>query len=137
VGLTNVAGPIRARTLQLPSDRLTRKEAADLEPYPEWADRPRRRADCENEARPCPFVSCRYHLYLDVAPSGNIKLNHPGLEVWDMAQTCALDVADFNPEGLPLEEVGDLMNLTRERCRQIEFAAVGKIRNAVPRKDAA
>ena len=30
---------------------------------------------------PCPFVSCRHHLYLDINPeSGAIKVNFPGLE---------------------------------------------------------
>lgn len=131
------SGQARSKTLQLPSGHLTRKEEQEWEPYPEWAERPCRRGDCENDTRPCPFVSCRYHLYLDVLPSGNIKLNHPGLEVWEMAQTCALDVADFNAEGLPLEDVGDLMNLTRERARQIETAALDKVRQLAPRKDAA
>lgn len=29
--------------------------------------RPMRRADCEREARPCPWVGCRHHLLLEVA----------------------------------------------------------------------
>ncbi|MGN6107941.1 MAG: hypothetical protein ACTHU0_22725 [Kofleriaceae bacterium] len=31
--------------------------------------RPKTRADCRAEARPCPWVSCRHHLLLEVAAS--------------------------------------------------------------------
>ena len=75
--------------------------------------RPRRRADCVASARPCLFISCKHHLYLDVNPAtGSIKLNFPDKEVWELKETCALDVADKG--GITLEEVGDI----RRRCRQ-------------------
>ena len=78
--------------------------------------------------RPCPFVSCSHHLYLDVNPeSGAIKLNFPHLEVWEMAETCSLDVADRG--GITLEEVGAILNLTRERIRQVEVRGLGKMRD--------
>ena len=78
--------------------------------------------------RPCPFVSCSHHLYLDVNPaSGAIKLNFPHLEVWEMKETCALDVADRG--GITLEEVGEILNLTRERIRQVEVRGLGKMRD--------
>jgi DNA-directed RNA polymerase sigma subunit (sigma70/sigma32) len=77
--------------------------------------------------RPCPFISCAHHLYLDVNPeSGAIKLNFPHLEVWEMAETCSLDVADRG--GITLEEVGAILNLTRERIRQVEVRGLYKIR---------
>ena len=64
--------------------------------------RPRSRADCANGPRPCMFISCKHHLYLDVNPStGSIKLNFPDREVWELADTCALDVADRG--GITLE----------------------------------
>jgi hypothetical protein len=76
--------------------------------------------------RPCPFVSCRYHLYIDVHPvRGSIKINFPDLEVWEMTDTCALDIADRG--GITLEEVGEIMNLTRERIRQVEVKALAKM----------
>ncbi len=79
-------------------------------------------------ARPCPFVSCSHHLYLDVNPeTGAIKLNFPHLEVWEMAETCSLDVADRG--GITLEEVGAILNLTRERIRQVEVRGLCKIKN--------
>jgi hypothetical protein len=81
--------------------------------------RPKTRQDCAAAARPCPFVSCRYHLYLDVSPrTGSIKLNFPDLEVWELKRSCALDVADESPLGA--EELGEVMNLTRERIRQLQ-----------------
>jgi hypothetical protein len=89
-------------------------------------DRPKTRGDCAQGERPCPFVSCTHHLYLDVFErTGAIKLNFPDLEVWEMVDSCALDVADRN--GTTLEEAGALMNLTRERIRQLEVNALSKL----------
>lgn len=93
-------------------------------PRPELMDdRPRTRADCEDRSeRPCPWVGCKYHLYLDVDPeTGSIVVNFPDLEPWELTHTCTLDVAAQG--GLTLVEVGDIMNLTRERIRQIEIRA--------------
>jgi hypothetical protein len=91
------------------------------------AQRPRSRADCATGERPCMFISCKHHLYLDVNPStGSIKLNFPDKEIWEMAETCALDVADRG--GITLEEVGAIMNLTRERIRQVETRGLLKLR---------
>ncbi len=118
---------IRARTISV--KRMTKRE---LELgrllYPEMDDieRPETRADCASGARPCPFVSCKHHLYLDVsARTGAIKLNFPDLEVWEMTETCALDIADRG--GTTLEEVGAIMNLTRERIRQVEVKGLAKM----------
>lgn len=92
--------------------------------------RPRTRAECP--AGPCPWVSCVHHLYLDVSDdNGAIKINHPDREVWELAETCALDVADRG-EGVTLEEVGEIMNLTRERVRQLQDRAIVQIRRLAP-----
>jgi Sigma-70, region 4 len=117
---------VRARTISV--KRMTKRE---LELgrllYPEVdVERPRTRAECVDGERPCPFVSCKHHLYLDVsARTGAIKLNFPDLEVWEMTETCALDVADRG--GTTLEEVGAIMNLTRERIRQVEVKGLAKL----------
>jgi hypothetical protein len=96
------------------------------------AERPRTRGDCLpggcNEARPCPWVSCKHHVYLDVTRGGALKLNHPRLEVWELRDTCALDVADR--EDATLEEVGGALGLTRERVRQMEHRGVARLRLA-------
>ncbi|HEV8323054.1 MAG TPA: sigma factor-like helix-turn-helix DNA-binding protein [Myxococcota bacterium] len=112
----------RRRAKTIPIKKLTREElrkhAAVLIELGDYR-KPRARADCENGERPCPFVTCKYHLYLDVNPAtGAIKLNFPDMEVWELKESCALDVADRG--GITLEEVGEIMNLTRERIRQLE-----------------
>lgn len=85
------------------------------------SDRPRTRGECVGGARPCPWVGCRHHLYLEVHPStGRIKLTF-NLEPWELAESCSLDVADRGMN--TLEIVGQLLNITRERSRQIEAKA--------------
>jgi hypothetical protein len=89
-------------------------------------ERPATRADCASGPRPCPHVSCKHHLYLDVSPgTGTIKINFPDIEVWEMAVSCALDIAGDG--GLRLEAIGELMNVTRERARQNEMQALSKL----------
>lgn len=117
---------VRARTISV--KRMTKRE---LEIgrllFPEhdyW--KPRTRAECQDGLRPCPFVSCKHHLFIDVsARTGAIKLNFPDLEAWEMTESCALDVADRG--GTTLEDVGAIMNLTRERIRQVEVKALAKL----------
>lgn len=120
-------GRVRSKTIA--PKRLTREEKrlAETLVYPADVVRPQTRQDCQTMQRPCPFVSCSHHLYLDVNPeSGAIKLNFPHLEVWEMAETCSLDVADRG--GITLEEVGAILNLTRERIRQVEVRGLTKIK---------
>ena len=118
---------VRARTISV--KRMTKRElelGRILYPEVEDVEQPRMRADCVDGARPCPFVSCKHHLYLDVsARTGAIKINFPDLDVWEMSETCALDVADRG--GTTLEEVGAIMNLTRERIRQVEVKGLAKL----------
>lgn len=109
-------------------------QAAPLDPILE--QRPRTRGDCSDVVRPCPWVGCRYNLYLDINPqSGSIKLNYPAIEPGDMAESCALDVAARG--GMTLEGVSLLLNLTRERVRQIEARALLGQKLADFRKEAA
>jgi hypothetical protein len=117
------------RPREIRSCTISRREmkgAKDDDPYPVGVERPLTRGECIDGPRPCPFVSCKYHLYLDFKPStGSVKLNFPDLEVWEMEESCALDVADRGGE--TLEGVGAIMNLTRERVRQVEAYAVSSI----------
>ncbi len=87
------------------------------------AARPKTRAECANGPRPCPFVLCKHHLFLDVNPeTGSITFNFPDVEPDELIESCALDVAERG--GVVLEDVGNLLNLTRERARQIETKAL-------------
>lgn len=89
--------------------------------------RPKTREECRGHARPCPWVGCKHHLYLDVNPeTGSIKINFPDLEPWELQHTCALDVAERG--GITLEEVGEIINLTRERIRQVEVRGLLKLK---------
>lgn len=105
--------------------RLLMPDGDDLPP------RPRTRAECAVVPRPCPFVSCAHHLYLDVtARTGAIKLNFPDIDPEELPpnRSCALDVAEEG--GVTLEETGAIMNITRERIRQIEVKALAKMQAA-------
>lgn len=118
----------RSRSRTIPMRRLTRSEIAEGIALADVMDyrRPRERADCVNGIRPCPFVACKHHLYLDVNPiTGSIKINFPDIEVWEMTESCALDIAERG--GITLEEVGAIMNLTRERIRQVEVSGLEKL----------
>ncbi len=122
---------VRAKTVSV--KRMTKHElelGRALFPEDEHVDvaRPKTRADCSAVPRPCPFVSCIHHLFLDVsARTGAIKLNFPDLEPDELPAdaSCVLDVADR--DGETLESVGRAMNLTRERVRQVEVKGLAKL----------
>jgi hypothetical protein len=106
------------------AERATAIETPDVE-------RPRTRGDClpggSNELRPCPFISCRHHLYLDVnRENGTVKLNFPDADVDELPESCSLDVAARG--GQTLEQVAVPLNLTRERVRQLEGKALWRLR---------
>ncbi len=120
---------VRARTMsrkQMAREerkQRARGELLDIVDY--W--RPKNRSDCLTMERPCLYVSCRFHLYLDVNPeTGSVKMNFPDKEIWELSDSCALDVADRG--GITLEEVGVIMNLTRERIRQVEVRGLEKLK---------
>lgn len=88
--------------------------------------KPKVRGDCTGSPRPCPFVTCRFNTYLDVTEQGSLKVNWPGVELSALPSTCALDLADRGPH--TLDQVGQVLNLTRERLRQIEARALRKLK---------
>ena len=101
----------------------------------EFDARPRTRGECSLAAggeRPCPWSGCRHHLAIDVDEhTGSIKTNFPDLDPLDIPESCSLDVADRGP--LQLEHVGALLNVTRERVRQLESIAMARVRRLAPR----
>jgi hypothetical protein len=126
----------RPRSKTIAMKRLTREElrvGAAMYP-PVDIPRPTSREECRGEMRPCPWVACKHHLYLDINPeTGSIKINFPDLEPWELKHTCALDVAERG--GITLEEVGEIMNLTRERIRQVEVRGLLKLKMGSPSQD--
>lgn len=93
--------------------------------YPEGVDRPRHRGDCVNEdaVRPCPFVGCRHHLYLEAQGQ---TLRVPSCDPWDLHPSCSLDLADAGP--LSLDAVGAVLGVTGERARQLIEGALARAR---------
>ena len=116
----------RITQLELAAGRAELKAIGADEPY----ERPTTRGDCKRIPRPCPFIACKYSLYLDVSETGSIILNFPHLEPGEMPaeQSCALDLADKGP--MTLEDIAVVTNLTRERIRQVELKAL--VRRARP-----
>ena len=99
---------------------------------------PAKREDCIGKKRPCPWVRCKYHLIWDVnnstiKNSGEYKGDEEICDlIFSMKETCALDVADRG--GSTLEEIGEILNMTRERVRQIQECKVGpKMQGALQR----
>jgi hypothetical protein len=89
----------------------------DDDQVPPVVERPRTRGDCAGGERPCPWISCRHHIAIDVLDTGSLRITSD-LDLEAMRSTCSLDIADAGEH--TLEEVGMLLNLTRERVRQIE-----------------
>ena len=118
--------PVRAQTENMA--RASKKRLLllrDLLPESQHRQLPATRGECEQGERPCPYVTCRWNLYLDVHPrTGNIRRNFPDLEPNEMRESCVLDVADRGGE--TLERMGEILNLTRERVRQISETAMAR-----------
>lgn len=110
--------------------------------------RPKTRAGCASRPRPCPWVSCRHHLGLEIMLGGGLKVvgtaaklhashqytqaqidtftDRAARAMETMDQSCALDVAEAGE--LKLHEIGSIMDVVRERVRQIEQRAICKVR---------
>lgn len=87
---------------------------------------------CPPSREPCPFVSCRHHLYLEVdEETGAVKINFPGRDPDEIGETCSLRVAnegsapDGNQgEGHTHKEIGLRLNLVPEVVRTILIPAM-------------
>jgi len=117
--------------------------------------KPYRRGDClpggHNAQRPCLYARCRHNLLVDIIPNPSggaprVYENFPGVPPQDLVATCVLDVVDeigeFDREALlkelggrdtqddslALEQVGKLMNITRERVRQVQVEGLVALR---------
>lgn len=116
----------RRREERLPE--ALKRELATPDPDDGWElpELPATRGDCAMMSRPCPWVSCRHHLYLEVLPGGTLRISHPDLMPWELKDSCSLDVADRGDH--VLEEIAVALNITKERARQIEEPALVRLR---------
>lgn len=94
-------------------------------------DRPRTRGECVGGERPCPWVSCRHHLALEVQRGGSISINPllledaingDELDLTRLPETCALDVADRGPT--TARHVANLAGTSFQRICQVEGKAL-------------
>ena len=116
-----------------PLGALTDAERAELreieaELAADGIARPRSRAECPPDDEACGFVSCRHNLFLDITRANHVRLRFPGKEIDELAQTCSLRVG-------PLEthEAARLLGVTHGAVRQIEVAALAKLRSGIER----
>ena len=82
--------------------------------------RPKSRDNCVDSVRPCPWVSCRHHLGLEVYKSGAIRET-------GASESCSLDVADRGEH--TLEEVGAILGLSRQAVQQLERRALARLKD--------
>lgn len=93
--------------------------------------RPSVRGQCAEGYRPCPYMSCRYHLGTDVLRNGSLRFphGHEPADLETMPQTCALDVADGG--GSSAEDVGAFLGLSAKRVARLEQEAARKLGEAM------
>lgn len=93
---------------------------------------PGTRSECRDGPRPCRAYTCKFHLWIhDERPGRPWDGRRPAPIVEPATiDTCAMDVAERNPEGLDLREVGAFIGIGGERARQIEERALEKLKAA-------
>jgi hypothetical protein len=104
----NRARPRRkVRLVVLSVEAERRSRGVSVEAWIAAPPPPLTREECISAERPCPALRCRHHN----------------------GRTCALDLAELG--GMTLGEIALELNVTRERVRQIEGAALRKLRIVV------
>lgn len=98
---------------------------------------PETRGEClpggHNEARPCRFTTCRYHAQETQAYDGKKPYGRPPRSLPEGGPTCTLDVAAEGEH--TMEEVGEVLGLTRQRVEQIEKKALRRVGVLVEHED--
>jgi hypothetical protein len=85
--------------------------------------------------RPCPWVSCKFNTWAEITRFGSIKVIRKNLRPWDIdpKKSCILDTIDDHKGGeITLDKIGSILNITRERVRQIEFNGLQKMSDDGP-----
>jgi len=101
-------------------------------------EQPWTRRGCADVPRPCPFISCEAHLAWYVRhksdlPGGGPRLIRASMTddeiveaLLGLRESCALDVAARG--GVELEEVADILGLSKQRVQQLEIRGLLKLR---------
>jgi hypothetical protein len=118
---------------------MERRSEFTTEPLPQ--QRPQTRGECSSVPRPCPFVSCRYNLSLEVTNRGTIVYNWVNKEGdLDPVSNCALDHADKGE--MPLEVLAQATKLHVSTLYQVgakglkrvhDMRALGPVHPNIPR----
>lgn len=96
---------------------------------------PETRGECRGGARPCPLVSCRFHLLLNVTSDGRmysqLEFDEDVPEsiaeaLREMNETCALDVSERG-NNMTQEDVGAALGIPKEKVCVIEKRAADKV----------
>ena len=93
-------------------------------------DTPRIRRECPTG--PCPHVACRFHLWTErrFDQDGAVVALRETPAFGDADHTCTLHETARGPK--TLEEIGAILDVSRERVRQIEGEALTRLRDADP-----
>lgn len=89
---------------------------------------PATRAECVDAPRPCPFVSCRHHLWLIEQrdrPGNPARGAQGAATLRPIGESCSLDVA-VKPRSL--QEVAVTLGVVPTRVHQITLLALAKLR---------
>lgn len=88
--------------------------------------RPKTRADCIDGPRPCPWVSCKYNLQIDVRSNG--RYTEPTVVIREgCTESCVLDVVDRYPEGTTQQVIAEVMGgVSSQSIEQAERSALRK-----------
>lgn len=105
---------------------------------PDWKPKPGvppKRSACRGKEKACPYIRCRYHLWLKLSEDrdGNPKRGaRPPSILWPMSRAaCALAVAEQlyeRGEELTNVEVGEMLGVSDEMIRHIIIRAQIKLR---------
>jgi hypothetical protein len=89
------------------------------EPYRLPQVRPDARGGCSDMPRPCPFVTCRHHVFDHEGSKGS--------EGSFGGETCTLDVADRGEHSY--EQIAQVLQMTEAQIKQIETSALRRLRH--------
>lgn len=138
--------PRRRRTILVGSLRPKKKAQKLLPVIGMHFEKPISRSDCVDAERPCPWVSCRYHMahrlgsghanrptVRDGSEDPHLDILDPDKWATELPVSCMLDITD---RGLPVsaDECSEVMGISAHQVRKIAAKAVGRMK-AMLRKE--